>query len=85
MVEGVNLMASIDLSQKTILITGSLGAIAEHIVRRLSEAGAFLVLTDAKPASEALSIIEGWNIPVSRYLYRELDVTNSSAVEAVSG
>ena len=78
-------MASIDLSQKTILITGSLGAIAEHIVRRLSEAGAFLVLTDAKPDSEALSIIEGWNIPVFRYLYRELDVTNSSAVEAVVG
>ena len=78
-------MANIDLSQKTILITGSLGAIAEHLVRRLSEAGAFLVLTDAKPDSESLPVIAGWNIHSSRYVYRQLDVTNSSAVEAVVG
>ena len=78
-------MANIDLSQKTILITGSLGAIAEHLVRKLSGAGAFLVLTDAKPDSEALPVIEGRNIHSSQYMYRQLDVTNSSAVEAVVG
>jgi len=79
----VNLMASIDLSQKSIFITGALGAIAEHIVRRLNEAGAFLVLSDAKPETEGLSIIESWGIPSPRYIYYQLDVTNSSAVEAV--
>lgn len=78
-----NLMTSIDLSQKTILITGALGAIAEHVVRKLSEAGAFLVLTDAKPDQEAVHTIESWNIPPDRYIYRQMDVTNSSAVEAV--
>ena len=41
-------MISIDLSGKTILITGALGAIAEHMVRRLAESGATLVLTDIK-------------------------------------
>ena len=41
-------MISIDLSGKTILITGALGAIAEHMVRRLVESGATLVLTDIK-------------------------------------
>jgi NAD(P)-dependent dehydrogenase (short-subunit alcohol dehydrogenase family) len=39
-------MIGIDLSGKAILITGALGAIAEHMVRRLHEAGATLVLTD---------------------------------------
>ena len=35
-------MISIDLSGKTILITGALGAIAEHMVRRLAASGAKL-------------------------------------------
>ena len=42
-------MIAIDLKGKTILMTGALGAIAEHMVRRLGEAGATLVLTDIKP------------------------------------
>jgi NAD(P)-dependent dehydrogenase (short-subunit alcohol dehydrogenase family) len=39
---------SIDLSGKTILITGAMGAIAEHMVKRLAAAGATLVLLDLK-------------------------------------
>jgi len=46
-------MISIDLSDRTILITGALGAIAEHMVRRLTETGATLVLTDVKSEQEA--------------------------------
>lgn len=46
-------MISIDLSGRTILITGALGAIAEQVVRRLAEAGATLVLTDIKPEMQA--------------------------------
>lgn len=76
-------MTSIDLSQKTILITGALGAIAEHLVRKLTEAGAFLVLTDVKSADEAIPVLESWKIGPSRYLYRPMDVTIPSAVEAV--
>ncbi|MGC2163514.1 MAG: SDR family oxidoreductase [Silvibacterium sp.] len=76
-------MTSIDLSQKTILITGSLGAIAEHLVRRLSEAGAFLVLTDITSEEDALHIIKRWGIHDSKYIYRQMDVTNASVVEVV--
>src|SRR6185437_1160030 len=76
-------MIRIDLSQKSVLITGSLGAIAEHIVRELSEAGAFLVLTDAKSDTDAVRIIESWRIPVSRYIYRQMDVTDPYAVGTV--
>ena len=42
-------MISIDLSGKSILITGALGAIAEPMVRKLVEAGATLILLDIKP------------------------------------
>ena len=42
-------MIQIDLSGKVILITGAVGAIAEHMVKRLSAAGATLVLLDLKP------------------------------------
>ena len=41
-------MITIDLSGKMVLITGALGAIAEHMVRRLAASGATLVLTDIK-------------------------------------
>jgi NAD(P)-dependent dehydrogenase (short-subunit alcohol dehydrogenase family) len=75
-------MTHIDLSQKSILITGSLGAIAEHIVRKLSEAGAFLVLTDAVSEADALPMVERWGI-ASGYTYRQMDVTDPSAVETV--
>lgn len=76
-------MTSIDLSEKTILITGALGAIAEYLIRKLTEAGAFLVLTDVKPADEALPMLESWKIEPSRYVYHPMDVTNPTAVEAV--
>ena len=38
---------SAELKDKTILITGGLGAVAEHILKALSAAGATLVVTDA--------------------------------------
>ena len=76
-------MISIDLSGKTILITGALGAIAGHMVRRLSESGATLVLTDIKAADEAKRTLEDWKIAPSSYLYHAADITESSQVEAV--
>jgi len=65
----------IDLSGKPILITGALGAIAEHVVRRLSEAGATLILADIKPEAEAERTLRPWGI--SSYLYFSADVTDS--------
>ena len=76
-------MISIDLSGKTILITGALGAIAEHIARRLVECGATLVLTDIKAAEEAQRTLDDWKISPSSYLYVAADITDSNQVEAV--
>jgi NAD(P)-dependent dehydrogenase (short-subunit alcohol dehydrogenase family) len=76
-------MISIDLSGKTILITGAMGAIAEHMVRRLAESGATLVLTDIKGESEAKKTLNDWRIPPSSYLYFPADITDSSQVNRV--
>ena len=62
-------MVTIDLSRKAILITGALGAIAEHMVRRLSAAGATLTLTDIKPEAEAKRTLHERQIPPSAYTY----------------
>ena len=71
-------MISIDLSGKTILITGALGAIAEHMVRKLAMAGATLVLTDIKAEPEARRKLDDWQIPDSFYRYFAADITDSS-------
>ena len=76
-------MISIDLSGKTILITGALGAIAEHMVRRLAASGATLVLTDIKPEKQARRTLNDWQIPPSAYLYFVADITQSSQVDGV--
>jgi NAD(P)-dependent dehydrogenase (short-subunit alcohol dehydrogenase family) len=76
-------MINIDLSGKTILITGALGAIAEHMVRRLAATGATLVLTDIKVEEEAKRTLDNWRISPSSYLYFAADITESNQVNAV--
>jgi len=76
-------MISIDLSGKTILITGALGAIAEHMVRKLAASGATLVLTDIKTEEQAKRTLNEWQISSSSYLYFSADITDSRQVEAV--
>jgi len=76
-------MISIDLTGKSILITGALGAIAEHIVRRLTESGATLVLTDIKPERKAKALLDGWQIPPATCTYIASDITDSKQVGAV--
>ena len=76
-------MVTIDLSGKAILITGALGAIAEHMVRRLSAAGATLTLTDIKPEAEAKCTLHEWQIPPSPYTYFAADLTGSTQVDAL--
>jgi NAD(P)-dependent dehydrogenase (short-subunit alcohol dehydrogenase family) len=73
-------MISIDLSGKTILITGALGAIAEPMVQRLAESGARLVLTDIKNPDEGQEKLIEWQIPPSSYSYVPADITDSSQV-----
>jgi NAD(P)-dependent dehydrogenase (short-subunit alcohol dehydrogenase family) len=74
---------SIDLSGKTILITGAMGAIAEHMVKRLAGAGATLALLDLKPADEAVSTLKQWRLPPESYVYHSLDVTDSAKLTSV--
>jgi NAD(P)-dependent dehydrogenase (short-subunit alcohol dehydrogenase family) len=76
-------MISIDLSGKAIFLTGALGAIAEHMVRRLAATGATLVLTDIKPEPEAKKIFDAWKIEPSSYLYYSADITDSSQVDRI--
>src|SRR5271166_4892457 len=76
-------MISIDLSGKTILITGALGAIAEHMARRLTESGATLVLTDIKDDDQARRTLSDWRTPPSSYLYFPADIADSSQVDGV--
>ncbi|MFZ0684003.1 MAG: SDR family oxidoreductase [Terriglobales bacterium] len=76
-------MIGIDLSGKAILITGALGAIAEHMVRRLTAAGATLVLTDIKDEEFARRTLNDWQIPSSSYLYFSADITDSKQVNTV--
>lgn len=74
---------SIDLSGKSILLTGALGAIAEHMVRRLAAAGATLVLTDIRTEAEAKRILDTWKIEPSSYLYFAADIADSNQVDRV--
>jgi NAD(P)-dependent dehydrogenase (short-subunit alcohol dehydrogenase family) len=72
-------MIPIDLSGKSILITGALGAIAESMVRKLVAAGATLILLDIKPEDVARQTLRAWKIPAS-YVYFPTDITDSAAL-----
>lgn len=76
-------MISIDLTGKTILITGALGAIAEHVVRRLAASGATLVLTDIKSEEQAKRTLNDWQISTAAYIYIAGDITESNQVDAL--
>ncbi len=68
---------------KSILVTGALGSISEHVVRRLNAAGATLVLTDIKPDEQAKKTVDQWNIPPASYVYLPADITDSKQVDTV--
>jgi NAD(P)-dependent dehydrogenase (short-subunit alcohol dehydrogenase family) len=76
-------MIGIDLTGKTILVTGALGAIAEHMVKRLAASGATLVLTDIKPTADADRMLGEWQISPSSHLYLPADITDSKQVDSV--
>jgi NAD(P)-dependent dehydrogenase (short-subunit alcohol dehydrogenase family) len=76
-------MISTDLSGKSILITGAMGAIAEFMVRKLADAGAMLILVDIKCEDAAEQTLRDWKIPSDSYVYFEADITDSATLNRV--
>lgn len=76
-------MIGIDLGDRTILLTGGLGAIARAVVHRLSEAGAFLVVTDLAGEADGAELCSRYGALPGRHLYRRMDVTDQREVERV--
>jgi NAD(P)-dependent dehydrogenase (short-subunit alcohol dehydrogenase family) len=75
-------MIEIDLSGKQIFITGAMGAIAEHMVKKLSAAGATLVLVDLKSPDEAHESLRNWGIS-GNHVYHSCDITDSASLTRV--
>ena len=73
--KGMNL----DLSDKTVLITGGLGAIAEFVVKALHEAGAAIIVTDRITADAAGNTLSAWGLEHLQYI--QMDVTDPGSVE----
>lgn len=76
-------MIQIDLSGKVIFVTGAMGAIAEHMIKKLSAAGAMLVLVDLKPPVDAMESLRKWQIAEQSYVYHCCDLTKSDAITQV--
>lgn len=77
-------MITIDLSDKTILLTGALGGIGrEGIVPRLLEAGARLILSDIVPEDEAQEQLDAWAAYRDRFEYRVMHFTDPDATSTV--
>lgn len=74
-------MIGIDLSDRTILVTGGLGAIAGVVLGRLAEAGAFLVITDLADEADGSAACAHLLPQSGRHLYRRMDVTDPDDVE----
>ena len=76
---------TIDLSDKTIIITGAFGAIAEYVINTLIDAGAFVILTDLHADDEARRIMEQRNHAADRCDYWTMDVTDPVRTQQVLG
>ena len=72
-------MITIDLKDKTILMTGALGGIAEYVIAALSQAGATLILTDKRSPDEARPILDARELSVDSYF--SMDVTKADNVQ----
>lgn len=72
-------MSNLDLSSKTILITGGAGAIGQVIARRLLEHGAAVAVNDVLPQEDAEAVL-----PRSERLrYFQADAARAEAVAAM--
>jgi NAD(P)-dependent dehydrogenase (short-subunit alcohol dehydrogenase family) len=73
-------MLNLDLSNRSILLTGGLGAIAKSVIDRLLQANANLVITDVVPHPRAIEQLRSYDLPADSWTYFECDVTRENAV-----
>jgi NAD(P)-dependent dehydrogenase (short-subunit alcohol dehydrogenase family) len=76
-------MYNIDLTDKTILITGGCGAIGRVVVRALAEHGARVAVNDIVPEDKARHILNQAGVAAENTFYFNQDVTDSDGVEAL--
>jgi len=76
-------MIPLDLSSRQIVITGAMGAIAEAMIRRLSEAGATLILTDLHADDDGRRMCDERGFAGCHYW--RMDVTDPASVDSAAG
>ena len=77
-------MASLlDLTGKTILITGGMGAIGRVVVRVLAEHGATVAVNDIVAENEAAQILTETGVDQRKVHYFKADATQQGAVETL--
>ncbi|MFL5626122.1 MAG: SDR family NAD(P)-dependent oxidoreductase [Ktedonobacteraceae bacterium] len=77
-------MNLLDLSGKTILITGGCGAIGRVVVRVLAEHGAKVIVNDILPEDEAARVLlEEAGTAGSEVVYCRADITQAEAVDSL--
>ncbi|HXF64972.1 MAG TPA: SDR family NAD(P)-dependent oxidoreductase [Caldilineaceae bacterium] len=76
-------MSVLDLSGKTILITGGAGAIGQVIVATLAAHGARVAVNDILPVEQAEPRLAATGAPADRVAYFPADANDPAAVEAM--
>src|SRR5687767_3657727 len=73
----------LDLSDRTILITGGCGALGQVIARILSEHGARIAVNDVLPEDQAQQALAEAGAGTAGVAYFRADTTRPDAVEAL--
>jgi len=73
-------MDLLDLSGKTILITGGAGAIGQVVVQLLAEHGAAVAVNDIVAEAQAQAVLEAAGADMARVAYYPADATQPDAV-----
>ena len=76
-------MDLLDLSKRTILITGGCGAIGRVVVEVLANHGASVVVNDIVPEDEARDLLGSLDAPAERLHYRRSDITTPEGAGAL--
>ena len=73
----------IDLTGKTVLITGGAGAIGRVVVRVLAEHGANVAVNDLLPEAQVVQALTESDATGSGVVYFQADATDVAAVETL--